>query len=133
MSAMDDIVDDEYLLRHIPGGSLWQAPGPRITSANFRIRHDRNETGISVTRLIITTPERLLELVAGSLQTGSRVASARAGEVRALGLRVVPKPLEEDPGHSEIQSDRASVDDHACRKKLALVFHFLPEAKGSPS
>jgi hypothetical protein len=73
---MDDITDDEVLLRHIPGGSLWPAPGPRITSANFQLRHDRNETGVSVTRLQFTTPQRLLELVGGDPQKGSRVASA---------------------------------------------------------
>jgi hypothetical protein len=123
---MDEIVDDEYLLRHIPGGTLWQAPGPRITSANFQLRHDRNETGVSVTRLKITTPQRLLELVGGDLQQGSRVASARVGDVRALGLCVVPKPLREDSGHAEIQSNQASLDDHACRKRLALLFHLLP-------
>ena|SRR5579871_6808142 len=123
---MDEVADDEYLLRHIPGGTLWQAPGPRITSANFQLRHDRQETGVSVTRAKITTPERLLELVGGSVQSGSRVASARVAEVRALGLRVVPKPLDNDPGHAEIQSDQASLDDHACRKKLAMLFHFLP-------
>jgi hypothetical protein len=42
-------------------------------------------------------------------------------------LEVVPKPLTEDPGHAEIQSAQASLDDHACRKKLAMLFHFLPE------
>ena|SRR5438094_8300241 len=122
---MDDIGDDEYLLRHIPGGTLWQAPGPRITSANFQLRYDRNETGVSVTRLMITTPQRLLQLVGGSPEQGSRVASVRAGDVRALGLQVVPKPLPEDVGHAEIQSDQASLDDHACRKKLALLFRFV--------
>jgi hypothetical protein len=124
---MDDIADDQYLLRHIPGGTLWQAPGPRITSANFQLRHDRNETGVSVTRLDITTPARLLELVGGSPENGSRVASATAGDVRALGLKVVPKPLADDAGHAEIQSDTSSLDDHACRKKLALLFQFVPE------
>ena len=74
---MDDIADDEHLLRHIPGGTLWQAPGPRITSANFQLRHDRNETGVSVTRRAITTPPRLLELVGGSSEHGSRIAAAR--------------------------------------------------------
>jgi hypothetical protein len=122
---MDEVADDEYLLRHIPGGTLWQAPGPRITSANFQLRHERQETGVSVTRAKITSPQRLLELVGGSIQAGSRVASARVTEVRALGLRVVPKPLENDSGHAEIQSDQASLDDHACRKKLALLFQFV--------
>lgn len=118
---MEEIADDEYLLRHIPGGTLWRAPGPRITSANFQLRQDRNETGVSVTRLKITTAQRLLELVGGSLEQGSRVAAARAGDVRSLGLQVVPKPLPEDPGHAEVQSDHASLHDHACRKKLALL------------
>src|SRR5438132_10723311 len=101
MSGTDDIADDEILLRHIPGGTLWQAPGPRITSANFQLRHDRNETGVSVTRLQITTPQRLLGLVGGSPQKGSHIASVRVGDVRALGLQVVPRPLEEDMGHAE--------------------------------
>ena len=123
---MDEVADDEYLLRHIPGGTLWQAPGPRITSANFQLRHDRQETGVSVTRWKITTPVRLLELVGGSVQAGLRVALVRAADVRALGLRVVPKPLENDPGHAEIQSNQSSLDDHACRKKLSLLFQFVP-------
>jgi hypothetical protein len=123
---MDEVADDEHLLRHIPGGTLWQAPGPRITSANFQLRHDRKETGVSVTRWKITTPQRLLELVGGSVQAGSRVAYARVGEIRALGLGVVPKPLPTDSGHAEIQSDRSSLDDHAGRKRLAMLFQFLP-------
>src|SRR5439155_62625 len=84
------------------------APGPRISSANFQLRHDRGETGVSVTRLGITGPARLLELVGGSAEQGSRVASAGVGAVRALGLRVEPKPLPDDPGHAEIQSDRST-------------------------
>jgi hypothetical protein len=127
MTGTDLIADDEYLLRHIPGGTLWQAAGPRITSANFQLRHDRNETGASVTRWKTTTPEQLLNLVGGKLEPGSRVAQVQVREVRALGLRVVPKPLDEDPGHAEIQSDAASLDDHATRKKLAALFQFLPE------
>jgi hypothetical protein len=123
---MDEVADDEYLLRHIPSGTLWQAPGPRITSANFHLRHERGETGVSVTRWKITTPQRLLEVIGASVEPGSRVACVRAGPVRALGLRVVPKPLETDAGHAEIQSDRATLDDHACRKQLAMLFQFLP-------
>ncbi len=124
---MGDIADDETLLRHIPGGTLWQAPGPRITSANFQLRHDRNETGVSVTRAHMTTPKRLLELVGGSREEGSRVATARTADMRALGLRVVSKPLPEDAGHAEIQSEVVNLDEHAVRKRLSLLFHFLPD------
>lgn len=126
MSASNVILDDEEVLRHIPGGTLWQAPGPRITSANFQIRHDRNETGVSVTRRGITAPARLLELVGGRSESGSRVGAAKVRAIRDLGLRVVPKPLEHDPGHAEIQSDSASLDDRAIRKRLADVFGFIP-------
>ena len=66
-------------------------------------------------------------LVGGSRDKGSQVASVRAGDARALGLRVVSKPLVEDAGHAEIQSDMISLDDHACRKKLSLLFQFVPE------
>lgn len=124
---MAEITDDEVLPRHIPGGTLWQAPGPRITSANFLLRHDQNETGVSVTRLGITSAQRLLQLVAGDPQQGSRVASVRVGDVRALGLTVVLKPLPDDPGHAEIQCGTASLDDHVCRKKLALLFRLMAE------
>jgi hypothetical protein len=120
---MDEISDDEQILRHIPGGSSWQAPGPRVTSANFQLRHDRQETGVSVTRLKITSPERLLEIVAAT--PDSRIAVAVVGEIRALGLAVVPTPKVDDPGHSEVQSDKVSLDDHASRKKLAKLFKFL--------
>ena len=126
MTTVDSIGNDEYVLRHIPDGTRWRAPGPRITSANFDLRHDQNETGVSVTRLAVTTPERLLELVGGSPLRGSRVAQARKREIEALGFRVVPRPLAEDLGHSEIQSHTASLDDPAARKRLAAVFQFLP-------
>ena len=121
---MDEIPDDEILLRHIPGGTLWQAPGPRITSANFQLRHDRHETGISVTRIGITSPARLIELMGAAWGPESRLAAVRTADVRRLGLRVVSLPLPENPGHAEIQPGKESLDDRACRKRLSLLFTF---------
>lgn len=128
MARPDDIADDEMLLRHIPGGTLWQAPGPRITSANFQLRKDRQETGVSVTRSAITPAARLLRLVGGDPAAGSRVASARVGDIRALGLCVVACPVAEDPGHAEIQSGASSLDEHLTRRKLANLFRLLTES-----
>ena len=125
---VDPIDDEEYFLRHIPGGEPWQASGPRITSANFQLRHDKGETGVSVTRLGMTSPDQLLQLMAGSLERGSRIACVKVGDVRALGLSVVPRPLETDSGHAEIQSQTASLDHRAVRKNLAMLFQFLSES-----
>ena len=120
-----DIADDEILLRHIPSGTTWQAPGPRITSANFRLRLQRGETGLSVTRQGITSADRLVEVVGGDKERGSRVAWVTVGEIRALGLLVVPKPLPEDSGHSEIQTGSRRLDELATSKLLSKVFQFL--------
>jgi hypothetical protein len=127
MAELHEIGDDEFLLRHVPGGTSWQAPGPRITSANFQLRQDRQETGVSVTRMNLTRPERLMQLVGGDPEKGSRIAMVRSGDVRLLGLKVVPKPTEEDAGHAEIQSGTSSLDDHACRKRLATLFRFVTD------
>jgi hypothetical protein len=122
----DEVADDETVLRHVPGGTLWQAAGPRITSANFQLRKDRQETGISVTRLAITSADRLLEIVGGDPAAGSRVAFARVGDIRSLGLEVVPSPLPNDAGHAEIKPGVATLDDHGTRKRLANLFQFMP-------
>ena len=48
-----------------------RAPG--LPSANFQLRKDRQETGVSVTRQAITSAARLLRLVRGDTAAGSRV------------------------------------------------------------
>lgn len=118
------VVDDEMILRHIPGGTTWQAPGPRITSKNFVLRADRNETGLSVSRASLTPPAALLARV-GKPELGSRVAEATAADVRALGLEIVPVPLPDDPGHAEIRSGTTDLNDQAVRKQLAVLFQFI--------
>jgi hypothetical protein len=67
-----------------------------------------------------------LNKTAGSIQ--SRKVTPGAQVVVDPGLLQELRQLlaEEDPGHAEIQSGQASLDDHACRKKLALLFRFIP-------
>ena len=96
---------------------------PKVTSSNFELRHDRGENGVSVTRWRITTPAHLLSQVESTEE--SRVAFARAGDVRALGFRVVPKEKQDDPGYAWIESGASSLDHHAARKRLRGVFKFL--------
>ena len=87
------------------------------------------ETGVSVTRLAITSAARLLRLVAAVIRPLVRVwQSARVGDIRAWRMCVVPRPVAEDPGHAEIQSGAASLDEHLTRRKLANLFRLLPES-----
>lgn len=113
--------DDELILRHVPGGTTWQAPGPRITSKNFELR--AGETGISVSRQSITSPAALMARL-GDPAKGSRIVAA----IRALGLEVVPDPKDYDLGHAEIRDGTASLSSHAVRKELAKLFQFLSPA-----
>lgn len=131
--------DDEILLRHIPGGTTWQAPGPRITSINFRPRSVLGETSISVNRLALTTPQQFFILVGADPAKGSRLAWATAGEVRALGLRVEATPIHpSDLGHASIEStDAADLASRDAQRALALLFRFadthpLPSAPPPP-
>ncbi len=122
MSA-EQVQDDELVLRHVPGGTTWQAPGPRITSKNFELRS--GETGVSVSRQLITSADALMTRL-GSPALGSRISAASVEAIRALGLEVVPDPKDYDAGHAEIRSATAELSSHAIRKRLANLFAFLP-------
>ena len=121
---MNGTSDDEVVLRHIPGGTTFQASGPRITSKNFELRPDRDETGISVSRASITSPDQLMARI-GNPANGSRIASAPVADIRALGLDVVPVPLDDDLGHAEIRSAAESLESQSVRKALARLFQFV--------
>jgi hypothetical protein len=114
---------EEILIRHIPGGTTFQAPGPRITSKNFELRP--GEDGVSVSRLSLTTSDQLMRRL-GNPATGSRIASVSVAAVRAIGLEVVSDPRDYDPGHAEIRDGAASLVSRAVRKRLSTIFTFLP-------
>ena len=118
----DSIADTEIVLRHIPGGTTFQAPGPRITSGNFVLRN--GETGVSVSRVAITSPEALMRRI-GNPVTGSVIGSANVERIRLLGFDVVPVPIPEDAGHAEIREVTASFSSRADRKRLSELFQFL--------
>ena len=123
MSDPKPIGDDEIILRHIPAGEPWQVAGTPLTTANFRLR--RGHTGVSVSRAALTTSAQLLDRVGGDLARGSKVAYARVGEVRALGLAVVPAPLRDDAGHAEIRSERERLERRSIQIRLTNLFRFM--------
>ena len=122
MTPTDPVADDELILRHIPGGTTFQKPDGSIASPNFRIRPD--ETGISVSRLAITSAEAVMARL-GDPATGSRLAVARAGDIRSLGFDVVSSPIPDDAGHAELCPTTADTTAKSTRKALAMVFRYV--------
>jgi hypothetical protein len=85
----DPIGDDEFLIRRVPPAEAWQKPGPEPTSVNVELRSD--ESGLSASRVAITTPKALLDQIGASQDQGWLVIRARVGDLRAFGLHVVSK------------------------------------------
>jgi len=118
MTPTDFVADDELILRHIPGGTTWQKPDGTIASPNFRLRP--GEVGISVSRLVITSPEAFMARL-GDPTTGSRIAFARAADIRALGFEAVSAPRDYDLGQAELRPTTAK----QTRKALAMLFRYV--------
>ena len=125
---MSQIDDDDLLLRHVPGGTAWQAPPTgRITSGNFELRKDRGETGVSTSWTHVTDLTQNAARVLQLRRSGpdSRIAVARVGDIRTLGFRVIEKQADDDPNHAEIESGTASLEEHKLRKRLANLFRYV--------
>ena len=120
MTPADTVADDEVIYRHVPGGPTWQAPPDnRISSINCRLRP--NETGLSVSRAAIMSATEVMARL-GNPATGSKIAAVAVAEVRAIGLEVVPAPLDGNPGHAEIRSATADLARKEVQRQLALSF-----------
>lgn len=91
------IEDDEILYRRIPI-SQYDSTDPNPSPEAFR-PHKNDTTGISLSRGKHTTIEKAAR---GHSEDGYYIAILRAGDLRKKGIEVVPKPLHDNPGHSEI-------------------------------
>jgi hypothetical protein len=126
----EPIADDEVLYRRIPASQGWYAPGttPPLSEAAFGpTKHD--STGISVSRAKYKTLE---EAACGREGKRYYVAVLRAGDLRAQGIEVIPRPLEGDPGHGEIPGltydNRKS--DQALEWKVLLAHQLCLRVEG---
>ena len=122
---VESIGDDEIVLRHIPGGETYQVPPTsRISSGNFDLK--LGEQGASVSWSVRKTPTDLVQAMDGD--ETSRVAAARVGDIRAMGLDVIHDPQPDDPAHCLIIDQTATLKNRKTRQKLAAtVFSYLPE------
>ncbi|HNQ23513.1 MAG TPA: hypothetical protein PKK06_10505 [Phycisphaerae bacterium] len=98
--AIQPIADDELLLRRIPANPEYFNPDvdPHPSPFAFRPRADDN-TGLSLVRMKFAS---VREVAANPRGKHYYVAVLRAADLRDHGLSVVPRPLPDNPGHSEI-------------------------------
>ena len=115
MPDVETIDDDEVILRRIPPSDtiestmLREGGGLRATSARLSTRDD--EEGLSCTRLRQTSPADLLSQLRlhGMSPETWMVCRLHVQEVRSLGLNVVHKPTDWDPGHCEVVNPNGKV------------------------
>lgn len=96
----EPIADDEILYRRIPASSGFYDPDVDSSPSPLAFRPTQlDTTGLSLSRAKYKTLEQ-----AGQGREGKQyyVAVLRAGELRRLGMEIVPRPLDDDLGHCEI-------------------------------
>ena len=96
----EPVADHEILYRRIPATSGFYDPhgDPNPSPLAFRPTH-LDTTGLSLSRAKYQTLEQAGQ---GREDKQYFVAVLRAGELRRLGMEIVPRPLDDDPGHCEI-------------------------------
>jgi hypothetical protein len=129
--------EDEVIVRRIPPGDRWLEPPDRVTSANFKLA--KGETGLSVFRLSIVTPEYVLSqpgVIPGSFLVAARVRDVRTLRSAAgasFSLEVVADDDDgRNPGHAEIRGPVASKLSQSCAKALRDLFQRVDKSEKSP-
>ncbi len=124
----EPIDDDEILYRRVPAKPPFWDPTatPPLSPEAFKPRVD-DTSGLSLGRARYVTPEG----EAGKGQgPGYHIAVVRAGDLRRLGLTVVPRPLEDDPGHAEITEIRYDTRRTTEEERLRICSELKPEVLG---
>lgn len=96
----ESVADHELLYRRIPVSQGYYDPATDSDPSPLAFKPTRNDSGgLSVYRAKYTTLAR-----AARGRPGKRyyVAVLRAGDLRAMGIEVAPRPIRDDPGHAEI-------------------------------
>ena len=96
----EPIADDELLYRRIPVSQGYYDPANDPRPSPLAFKPTRNDTtGLSAHRAKYATIEQAAR---GRPGKSYYVAVLRAGDMRAVGIDVLPRSLEDDPGHAEI-------------------------------
>jgi hypothetical protein len=123
----EPIADDELLYRRIPRSKGWYSVTGLSPDA-FDPRDDET-TGISIYRAKYKTLE---DAAKGKSKKGYYIAVFRASVLTANGIRAVPRPLPDDPGHAELPdlTCHNRLTDEALNLKNLLTS--LPESVEGP-
>lgn len=135
MPSPSEIHDSEVVLRRVPPSgsvdSVCPRPegGMRATSAHLSIRHRRDEIGVSCSRLLMTSPSELLELLRkqGIDPVGWFVCRMFVSDIREAGLEVVCVDDDHDPGHCEIRGQGGVEFPSKANKRLSKINRILTD------
>jgi hypothetical protein len=100
--GLEPVEDDELLYRRVPAAASPQRYDPvkrELSDQAFAPHKLVDITGLSVSR---AKYKRIEEASGGRPGKSYYVAVLRAGDVRRLGIDVVPRPEPDDPGHAEL-------------------------------
>jgi hypothetical protein len=126
----EPIGDGEILYRRIPVSMGWYDTHGLSPEA-FEPRDDE-KTGISVFRAKYKSLE---EAANGKSKKGYYIAVFRAGDLRANGIEVMPRPEADDPGHAELPNltcdnrntnEALEIKSRLTELKLSVEGPFLP-------
>lgn len=119
-----EVADEELVYRRVPlvhfvdGMVIYMAMMPHKTA---------DTDGLSLTRATMGTPEAM---IANARRPGAGVFAATVGEIRALGLSVVPSPRKDEPGHCHIpelnSATRTAVETRFLAGQLGILFQKRP-------
>jgi hypothetical protein len=125
LDGTEPISDDEVLYRRIPVSMKWYDPkiAPFPSPEAFWPRDD-DTTGLSVRR---GEPySTAAQAAQGPSRRGYYVAVLKVGDLRARGIRVVPQPDPDIPGHTELPDLTAmNRDTDAAKTLMATLAHEL--------
>lgn len=94
----EPIEDDELLYRRVPIVHFDQSIHSKPAQEAFK-PHLHDTTGLSVSRAKYKDIEQVAQ---NSREKQYYVAVLRAGDLRACGIAVEPRPKPDDPGHAEL-------------------------------
>ncbi len=99
-NGTEAIADEDLLYRRVPASTGWHDPASGLLKPEaFGPHKTRDPTGLSVSRAKYRTVE---EAAQGRPGKSYYLAVLRAADLRQNGIRVIPRPRSNDPGHAEL-------------------------------